>query len=84
MTEITKLFESFYEQHAGNTNLDSPSVKKAEKNLQLYLYEKFPEETQGDFIKPIYNLAKELECQAYSQGFAVAIKLMVESLNMNT
>ena len=83
MKEITKLFETYYQQHSENTTLDNPSVKKAQHELHSYLYEKFSENIYEEFWGFIDAFTKELEQQAFTNGFTTAIKLILEAINPN-
>ena len=83
MKEITKLFETYYQQHSENTTLDNPSVQKAQHDLHSYIYEKFSENIYEEFFRFIDTFTKELEQQAFTNGFTTAIKLILETINPN-
>ena len=83
MTKISELFESYYQQHSENTTLDNPSVQNAQHELHSYLYEKFSENIYEEFFGFIDIFTKELEHQAYTDGFTTAIKLILETINPN-
>lgn len=80
MKEITKLFETYYARHNEDARHNNQQVSRAEKALNLYLYEQLEEEHQSELVSLIYELTKAYEQQSFTHGYTTATRLLFESL----
>ena len=81
MTELSKLFESYYQEQSETAHFDNANIKKTEKALFSFIDHTLSEDTQIILNRHIDRFAEQLEQHAFITGYTRAVKLILEVIN---